>query len=84
MHCYIVRVYREEPDAPQAVVGIVEDVERKASRSFAGIDELWDILKPGSEEDHGGAARRTGKGPSPVNRPNHTTVPNGRHKGGRT
>lgn len=60
MNCYIFRIYREEPDKPNALVGIVEEVEKKDKRTFSGGRALGDP-EPGRE-------RTAGKGKSIRNR----------------
>lgn len=42
---YIVRVYRQQPNNPHRLVGIVEEVGVDGRRGFTNIDELWDIFK---------------------------------------
>jgi hypothetical protein len=49
MHSYIVRIYREEPDNPCQLVGIVEEVGKKGRRAFTTLDELWEILNPAKQ-----------------------------------
>jgi hypothetical protein len=44
MQCYIVRIYRREPDDPEALVGIAEEVETRSSRPFTSFSELRTIL----------------------------------------
>ncbi len=44
MDCYIVRIYRREKNDPQGVWGLVETVGREDKRSFAGSEELWNII----------------------------------------
>jgi hypothetical protein len=49
MHSYIVRIYREEPDNPRKLVGIVEEVGKKGRLAFTTLDELWEILNPAKQ-----------------------------------
>jgi hypothetical protein len=44
MDYYVVRIYREEPNNPTALVGIVEMVETQEKISFSNLQELWAIL----------------------------------------
>ncbi len=46
MNCYIVRIYREEPDNPRELVGIVEEVGKKGKKAFTNLHELWEIMNP--------------------------------------
>jgi hypothetical protein len=44
MNCYIVRIYRRDADNPDALVGVVEEVEKQIKHSFTCLDDLWAIL----------------------------------------
>ena len=46
MESYIVRIYRGETDNPHNLVGTVEQAGTEERKSFADIDELWDIFNP--------------------------------------
>ena len=44
MNSYVVRVYRQEKDKPQKLVGVVEEVGVKGKRAFTNVDDLWEIF----------------------------------------
>jgi hypothetical protein len=46
MESYIVRIYRGETDNTHNIVGTVEQAGTEERKSFADIDELWDIFNP--------------------------------------
>jgi hypothetical protein len=46
MDCYIVRIYRRDPNAPEGVAGTVELVECQLVKPFQTIGELTEILSP--------------------------------------
>ena len=46
MESYIVRIYRGETDNPHNFVGTVEQAGTEERKSFADIDELWNIFNP--------------------------------------
>jgi len=46
MESYIVRIYRGETDNPHNLVGTVEQAGTEEKKSFADIDELWNIFNP--------------------------------------
>ncbi len=50
MNTYVVRIYRQEKDTPQFLVGIVEEVGVEGKKAFNNLDELWTILNPGGKE----------------------------------
>ncbi len=64
MDTYIVRVYRQAPDNPRAIVGVVETVGEEVKTAFTNLDELWAIIKAerrklsGSEKGEIGKQRR--------------------------
>ena len=45
MRTCIIRIYREEGDDPQSLVGVVEEVGREGRIAFSNFDELWELLK---------------------------------------
>jgi hypothetical protein len=47
---YIFRIYRQQKNNPQSIVGIVEEPEQKGENAFNTYDELWEILNSGSKE----------------------------------
>lgn len=47
MDSYIIRIYRQEKDAPRAVVGTAERVGDEDKKAFKSLDELWHILNTG-------------------------------------
>jgi hypothetical protein len=55
VNSYIVRIYREEKNNPQAFVGVVENIEQQGKRAFTNVDELWAILNPAEKEKENGA-----------------------------
>jgi hypothetical protein len=46
MNTYVVRIYRQEKDTPQLLVGVVEEVGVEGKKAFNNLDELWTILNP--------------------------------------
>ena len=46
MKKYIVSIYREKPNRPRSIIGIVEEVGVDGKRAFQNYDELWEILNP--------------------------------------
>ncbi len=62
MNCYVVRVYREEANNPNAFVGIVEEVEKQGKRTFSNLDELWAILNPAGKQTEGKKDKRGTQG----------------------
>lgn len=44
MDSYVIRIYRRDENEPKNVVGVVEFVEQEKTKSFAGIDELVQML----------------------------------------
>jgi hypothetical protein len=44
MKSYIVRIYREKPDNPREIVGVVEEVGTEGKKAFTNVDELWEIV----------------------------------------
>lgn len=46
MDCYVIRIYREKPDDPRELVGVVERVGGQGREAFTNLDELWEILNP--------------------------------------
>jgi hypothetical protein len=50
MDCFIVRIYRREENDPQGVCGLVETVGRGDKKSFAGSEELWNIISSNSKK----------------------------------
>ncbi|MBK8742795.1 MAG: hypothetical protein IPO58_12015 [Betaproteobacteria bacterium] len=53
---FVVRMYRADPDRPEAIAGLVEDIERGVTRSFRDGNELLRVLTTGE------AAPATGAG----------------------
>ena len=50
---YIIRIYRREEDGSGAVLGIVEEVDTAAEKSFKSIKELCSILLQGDLDNKG-------------------------------
>jgi hypothetical protein len=46
MDTYIIRIYRQNPDEPRKLVGLVEEAGVEGKRGFASQEELWGILNP--------------------------------------
>jgi hypothetical protein len=46
MESYIVHIYRGETDNPRNFIGTVEQAGTEERKSFADIDELWNIFNP--------------------------------------
>ena len=44
---FVVRMYRADPDRPEAIAGLVEDIERGVTRSFRDGNELLRVLTTG-------------------------------------
>ena len=44
---FVVRMYRADPDRPEAIAGLVEDIERGVTRSFRNGHELLRVLTTG-------------------------------------
>ncbi len=46
MDTYIIRIYRQDPDEPRKLVGLVEEAGAEGKRGFTSLEELWGILNP--------------------------------------
>jgi hypothetical protein len=44
MESFIVRIYRQEKDNPENLVGTIEHVDTGSKKTFRRIKELWEIL----------------------------------------
>lgn len=61
---YIVRIYRQEQGNPGKLVGTVEEPPLTGKRAFTDLDELWEILNPGTgrkSQGSGSGLSTTGK-----------------------
>ena len=63
---FVVRMYRADPDRPEAIAGLVDDIERGVTRSFRDGKELLRVLTTGEAAPaaDGGASDRL-PGPRP-------------------
>ena len=62
MDNYIIRIYRQEENNPEKIVGVLEKVGEESNKSsqrlaarrqaFTNIDELWEILN--ASQQHAG------------------------------
>jgi len=53
MKNYIVRVYRQQQDQAQQLVGIVEEVGVDGRKGFTNIEDLWEIfINPAGKTIH--------------------------------
>ena len=52
---FVVRMYRADPDRPDAIAGLVEDIERGVTRSFRDGNELLRVLATGEDAPAAGA-----------------------------
>lgn len=48
---FIIRIYRTYADAPNRLLGLVEEVGVNGAKSFNNINELWTILRHTEYED---------------------------------
>jgi hypothetical protein len=53
MSNFIIRIYRQEKNEPQHLVGTIEHVETGRKQAFKQMEEVWDFLAN---------ANKTGKG----------------------
>ena len=52
---FVVRMYRADADRPEAIAGLVEDIERGVTRSFRDGHELLRVLATGEAAPAAGA-----------------------------
>jgi hypothetical protein len=50
---YIVKIYRQRPDSPHSIVGMVEEVGVSGKKAFNTYDELWEIMNPAKQDETG-------------------------------
>jgi hypothetical protein len=48
---YIVKIYRQRPDSPHSIVGMVEKVGVSGKKAFNTYDELWEIMNPAKQKE---------------------------------
>jgi len=44
MDSYLIRIYRRNPNDPEQVVGVVEEIETGLSHAFQGMTDLCEML----------------------------------------
>jgi len=50
MESFIVRIYRQEKDNPENLVGTIEHVDTSGKKAFRRVKELWEILNNTKEK----------------------------------
>jgi hypothetical protein len=50
MESFIVRIYRQEKDNPENLVGTIEHVDSGSKKAFKQIKELWETLNNTKEK----------------------------------
>jgi hypothetical protein len=58
MDSYLIRIYRRDKKNPEAIVGIIEEIDTGEKHSFKNLSELNSIIIKPERRKHKGIARK--------------------------